>query len=95
MNRTLVFTLKMSVFIALFIIIFYAIDWRDSYSILNPEGEVILRVEGAILGEWKDKDVRFVPNKATTAEIIRGHLNCSGTTSIRNICCHRLTFHFL
>ena len=71
MNRTLVFTLKMSVFIALFIIIFYAIDWRDSYSILNPEGEVILRVEGAILGEWKDKDVRFVPNKATTAEIIR------------------------
>ena len=52
MNRTLVFTLKMSVFIALFIIIFYAIDWRDSYSILNHEGEVILSVEGAIVGEW-------------------------------------------
>jgi len=71
MNRALVFTLKVSVFIALFIIIFYAIDWRDSYSVLNTEGEVILRVEGTILGEWKDKNVRFVPNDTTTTEIIK------------------------
>ena len=74
MNRALVLTLKVSVFVTLFVIIFYSIDWRDSYSILNTEGTVISRVEGAILGEWRDNDVRFRSNDTKTTEIIKRHL---------------------
>ena len=70
MNRALVLTLKVSVFVTLFVIIFYSIDWRDSYSILNTEGAVISRVEGTILGEWRDNDVRFRSNDTKTTEII-------------------------
>ena len=71
MNRALVLTLKVSVFVTLFVIIFYSIDWRDSYSILNTEGAVISRVEGTILGEWRDNDVRFRSNDTKTTEIIK------------------------
>ena len=71
MNRSITLTLKIVVLGILFAIIFYAIDWRDSYSVIAPDGETLSRVAGRILGDWNGSSITFVPNETSVPEIIR------------------------
>ena len=50
MKRLLILALKVAVLAALVTIIFYAVDWRDSYSKVSAEGEILAHVEGRIVG---------------------------------------------
>ena len=72
MKRSLSLTLKIVVLSALFTIIFFAINWRDSYSLVASDGETLSHVEGHILGDWNGDSIRFIPDGSNTPEIIRG-----------------------
>jgi hypothetical protein len=78
MNRSITLTLKILVLIILFSIIFYVIDWRDSYSVIAPDGETLSRVEGRILGDWDGSSINFVPNETSVPEIIREGVRPNG-----------------
>ena len=52
MKRFLILALKVAVLAVLVTIIFYAVDWRDSYSLVSAEGETLMQVEGRIVGDW-------------------------------------------
>ena len=52
MKRSLILALKVAVLAALITIIFYAIDWRDSYSQVSDEGETLAQVEGLIADSY-------------------------------------------
>ena len=78
MNRSLTLVLKLSAVAVLFTIIFYAIDWRDTYSTISADGEVITRVEGKILGDWDRDPVRFLADGANKAMTIRRESSSNG-----------------
>ncbi len=82
MKRSLILTLKVAVLAALFTIIFYAIDWRDSYSRVSPEGETLVQVEGRIVGDWSSKSIRFRPDGASAPQMIRLETAADGTQTI-------------
>ena len=84
MKRPLILALKVAVLTALVTIIFYAVDWRDSYSKVSAEGEILAQVEGRIIGDWSGISIRFLPDGATTPQIIRPETVADGTQTIVN-----------
>ena len=82
MKRFLILALKVTVLAVLITIIFYAIEWRDKYSRVSAEGESLVQVEGRIVGDWRGKSVRFLPNGGSATEIIRPETAVDGTRTI-------------
>jgi hypothetical protein len=82
MKRSLILALKVAVLAVIFVIIFYAIDWRDSYSRVSAEGETLTQVEGRIVGDWNGKSVRFLPDGANTPQIIKPETATDGTQTV-------------
>ena len=79
MKRSKMWVLKISVLVALFAIIFYAIEWRDSYSIIASDGATLSRVDGRILGDWNGNAVRFIPDEIEATRIIRKGIRPDGS----------------
>ena len=52
MKSRLILTLKLFVVAALFVVIFYSIEWHDSFKRVDAQGEVSATVEGEIVGPW-------------------------------------------
>jgi hypothetical protein len=71
MKRSLTLALKVAVLAVIVTIIFHAIDWRDSYSLVSVEGNTLSRVEGRILGSWSGESVRFLPDGESTFQIVQ------------------------
>jgi hypothetical protein len=82
MKRSLILVLKVAVLAALITIIFHAIEWRDKYSRVSAEGETLVQLEGRIVGDWRGKSVRFLPNGGSVTEIIRRETAADGTKTV-------------
>ena len=82
MKTPLILVLKVAVLAALVTIIFYAVDWRDSYSKVSAEGEILAQVEGRIVGDWSGISIRFLPDGATAPQIIRPETVADGTQTV-------------
>jgi hypothetical protein len=82
MKRFLILALKVAVLAVLITIIFYAVDWRDSYSRVSAEGKTLMEVEGRIIGDWRDKSVRFLPDGASIPQIIQLEAAADGTQTV-------------
>ena len=59
MKSRLILTLKLVVVAALFVVIFYSIEWHDSFKRVDAQGEVSATVEGDIVGPWDGDTVQF------------------------------------
>jgi uncharacterized protein (TIRG00374 family) len=82
MKRPLILALKVAVLAALATIIFYAIDWRDSYSKVSAKGEILAQVEGRIVGDWSGISIRFLPDGATAPQTIRPGTTADGAQTV-------------
>jgi uncharacterized protein (TIRG00374 family) len=59
LKSRLILTLKLVVVAALFVVIFYSIEWHDSFKRVDAQGEVSATVEGDIVGPWDGDTVQF------------------------------------
>jgi hypothetical protein len=82
MKRFLILVLKVAVLAVLCTIIFHAIDWRDSYSWISPDGKTLTQVEGRIIGAWSSKSVRFLPDGSSVPEIIQQEITSDGRQTV-------------
>jgi hypothetical protein len=82
MKRSLILVLKVAVLASLITIIFHAIEWRDKYSRVSTEGKTLIQVEGRIVGDWRGKSVRFLPNGGSATEIVRPETAADGTKTV-------------
>ena len=69
---------KLLIVAMLFGVIFYAIDWQDSYSRISPEGETVERIGGQIVGPWDQDTVRFRADGASTVNTLQRTTSSTG-----------------
>ena len=77
-KKVLIAVLKLLIVAALFGVIFYAIDWQDSYSRISPEGETVERIGGQIVGPWDQDTVRFRADGASTVNTLQRTTSSAG-----------------
>ena len=82
MNPGLILTLKLFVVAALFAIIFNAIEWHDSFSRLDTNGEVTIKVKGQIIGPWNGQTVQFHSAESGQLLILKQNSDGQGTTTL-------------
>ena len=86
MNPGLILTLKLFVVAALFAIIFNAIEWHDSFSRLDTNGEVTIKVKGQIIGPWNGQTVQF--HSAESGQLLILKQNSDGPVSYTHLRAH-------
>jgi hypothetical protein len=74
--------LKIALVGILFAVIFYNINWVDSYSRLDAQGATLAQTQGEIIGPWDQDRVQFRENGAADAvNLLRG-AQAGGTTIV-------------
>ncbi|HCX87481.1 MAG TPA: hypothetical protein DG761_05615, partial [Gammaproteobacteria bacterium] len=74
--------LKIALVGILFAVIFYNINWVDSYSRLDAQGATLAQTQGEIIGPWDQDRVQFRENGAADAvNLLRG-AQANGSTIV-------------
>ena len=81
MRRHLVTFLKIIVVAALLSVIYFAIDWHDSYTIISSEDGHQETIYGQIVGPWDSNPVLFHADGASTPKPLR-LTNANGQPSV-------------
>ena len=82
MKPGLILTLKLFVVAVLFVVIFNAIEWHDSFSRLDVNGEITTRVEGQIIGHWNGPTVQFLSDESGQLLTLKQNSDGQSTTTL-------------
>ncbi|MED5408561.1 MAG: lysylphosphatidylglycerol synthase domain-containing protein, partial [Pseudomonadota bacterium] len=83
MNKSRIFVLlKILVVAVLLAVIFFAIDWRDHYQLISPEGKPVETVYGKILGRWDLEPVRFLVKDSSEPRRVSRIADSQGRTTV-------------
>ena len=79
-NKRLFTVAKILLVILLFSVIFYNINWVDSYTRLGNDEAILDSTRGQILGPWDNEVVRFQAQGSTTSIDLQKGRQIDGTT---------------
>ncbi|MBO68303.1 MAG: hypothetical protein CL398_08310 [Acidiferrobacteraceae bacterium] len=82
MKHRLTFLLKIAIVAIIFLVVFNAINWQDSYSVISKDGNVISTVEGEIIGSWSGESVDFIRNNSANPITVGQQIESDGSQKI-------------